>query len=344
MIREAISRAIERKDLNEKQMVEVMNEIMGGEATPAQIGSFITALRMKGETIEEISGAAKVMREKATRIETGVALDKGEILVDTCGTGGDNSGTFNVSTTTAFVVAAAGIPVAKHGNRSVSSQCGSADVLEALGVNLDLTPEQVGKCVREVGIGFLFAPMLHGAMKHAIGPRREIGVRTIFNVLGPLTNPAGANVQLLGVYSPDLCEKLARVLGRLGSRRALVVCGAGNVDEFTVTGDTEVAELSNGEVRTYTVHPEDAGLGCSRLVDLQGGDTPAESAAILRDVLGGAKGPKRDMLLLNSGAALYAAGKVPGLKTGVVLAAGIIDSGAALAKLEALIKFSQNVS
>jgi len=344
MIREAISRVIERKDLNEKQMVEVMNEIMGGEATPAQIGSFITALRMKGETIEEISGAAKVMREKATRIETGVALDKGEILVDTCGTGGDNSGTFNVSTTTAFVVAAAGIPVAKHGNRSVSSQCGSADVLEALGVNLDLTPEQVGKCVREVGIGFLFAPMLHSAMKHAIGPRREIGVRTIFNVLGPLTNPAGANVQLLGVYSPDLCEKLARVLGRLGSRRALVVCGAGNVDEFTVTGDTEVAELSNGEVRTYTVHPEDAGLGCSRLVDLQGGDTPAESAAILRDVLGGAKGPKRDMLLLNSGAALYAAGKVPGLKTGVVLAAGIIDSGAALAKLEALIKFSQNVS
>jgi len=344
MIREAISRVIERKDLNEKQMVEVMNEIMGGEATPAQIGSFITALRMKGETIEEISGAAKVMREKATRIETGVALDKGEILVDTCGTGGDNSGTFNVSTTTAFVVAAAGIPVAKHGNRSVSSQCGSADVLEALGVNLDLTPEQVGKCVREVGIGFLFAPMLHGAMKHAIGPRREIGVRTIFNVLGPLTNPAGANVQLLGVYSPDLCEKLARVLGRLGSRRALVVCGAGNVDEFTVTGDTEVAELSNGEVRTYTVHPEDAGLGRSRLVDLQGGDTPEESAAILRDVLGGAKGAKRDMLLLNSGAALYAAGKVPGLKTGVVLATGIIDSGAALAKLEALIKFSQNVS
>ena len=344
MIREAISRVIEKKDLNEKQMVEVMNEIMSGEATPAQIGSFITALRMKGETIEEISGAAMVMLEKATRIETGVAVDKGEILVDTCGTGGDNSGTFNVSTTTAFVVAAAGIPVAKHGNRSVSSQCGSADVLEALGVNLNLTPEQVGECVREVGIGFLFAPMLHGAMKHAIGPRREIGVRTIFNVLGPLTNPAGANVQLLGVYSPDLCEKLAMVLGRLGSRRALVVCGAGNLDEFTVTGDTQVAELSNGEVRTYNVRPEDAGLGRSRLVDLKGGDTPEESAAILRDVLGGAKGPKRDMLLLNSGAALFVAGKAPGLKTGVELATGIIDSGAALAKLEALVKFSQNVS
>jgi len=342
MIREAISRVIERKDLDEKQMVGVMNEIMSGEATPAQIGSFITALRMKGETIEEISGAAMVMREKATRIATGVAVDKGEILVDTCGTGGDSSGTFNVSTATAFVVAAAGIPVAKHGNRSVSSQCGSADVLEALGVNLNLTPEQVGACVKEAGIGFLFAPMLHGAMKYAIGPRREIGIRTIFNVLGPLTNPAGANVQLLGVYSPDLCEKLARVLGRLGSLRALVVCGAGNVDELTVTGDTEVAELSDGEVRTYTVCPEDMGLNRSRLVDLKGGDTPEESARILRDILSGAEGPRRSMLLLNSGAALYAAGKAPGLKTGVELAARILDSGAALAKLEALVQFSQN--
>ena len=344
MIREAIARVIERKDLDEKQMVGVMNEIMSGETTPAQIGSFITALRMKGETIEEISGAAMVMREKATRISTGVAVDKGEILVDTCGTGGDSSGTFNVSTTTAFIVAAAGIPVAKHGNRSVSSKCGSADVLEALGVNLDLTPEQVGTCVKEIGIGFLFAPMLHGAMKYAIGPRREIGVRTIFNVLGPLTNPAGANVQLLGVYSPDLCEKLARVLGRLGSLRALVVCGAGNVDELTVTGDTEVAELSNGEVRTYTVCPEDMGIDHSRLVDLKGGDTPEKSARILRDILSGAEGPKRSMLLLNSGAALYVAGKAPGLRTGVELAAKILDSGAALAKLEALINFSQNVS
>lgn len=344
MIKEAISRIIENKDLDEKQMVGVMNEIMSGEATPAQIGSFITALRMKGETIEEISGAAKVMREKATRITTGVAVDKGEILVDTCGTGGDSSGTFNVSTTTAFVVAAAGIPVAKHGNRSVSSHCGSADVLEALGVNLELTPEQVGSCVREVGIGFLFAPLLHGAMKYAIGPRREIGVRTIFNVLGPLTNPAGANVQLLGVYSPNLCEKLARVLGRLGTLRALVVCGAGNVDELTVTGNTEVAELVEGEVRTYTVRPEDVGLDRARLVDLNGGDTPAESADILRDVLTGAEGPRRSMLLLNSGAALYAAGKAPGLKTGVELAAKIIDSGAALAKLEALINFSRKIS
>jgi len=344
MIKEAISRIIQNKDLDEKQMVGVMNEIMGGEATPAQIGSFITALRMKGETIEEISGAARVMRQKATGITTGVDVDKGEILVDTCGTGGDSSGTFNVSTATAFVVAAAGIPVAKHGNRSVSSHCGSADVLEALGVNLDLTPEQVGSCVREVGIGFLFAPMLHGAMKYAIGPRREIGIRTIFNVLGPLTNPAGANVQLLGVYSPDLCEKLARVLGRLGTLRALVVCGAGNVDELTVTGNTEVAELSEGNVRTYSVCPEDVGLGRSKLVDLQGGETPEDAAAILRDILGGAEGPKRDMLLLNSGAALYAAGKAPGMNSGVELAADTIDSGAALARLEALINFSQNVS
>jgi anthranilate phosphoribosyltransferase len=344
MIRESISRVIEREDLNETQMVGVMNEIMSGKATPAQIGSFITALRMKGETIDEISGAAMVMREKATRISTGVAVDKGEILIDTCGTGGDSSGTFNVSTTTAFVVAAAGIPVAKHGNRSISSQCGSADVLEALGVNLDLTPEQVGHCVKEVGIGFLFAPMLHGAMKYAIGPRREIGIRTIFNVLGPLTNPAGANVQLLGVYSPDLCEKLARVLGRLGSRRALVVCGADNVDELTVTGDTEVAELANGEVTTYTVCPEDVGLRRCKLADLKGGATPEESAAILRDILGGAEGPRRNMLLLNSGAALYAAGKVSVLKAGVGRAAELIDSGAALAKLDSLIAFSQNVS
>ena len=344
MIREAISRVIDRKDLAEKEMVGVMNEIMSGEATPAQIGSFITALRMKGETIEEISGAARVMREKATRISTGVAVDKGEILVDTCGTGGDSSGTFNVSTATAFVVAAADIPVAKHGNRSITSHCGSADVLEALGVNLDLTPEQVGHCVKEVGIGFLFAPMLHDAMKYAIGPRREIGIRTIFNVLGPLTNPAGANVQLLGVYSPDLCEKLARVLGRLGSLRALVVCGAGNVDELTVTGDTEVAELSNNEVRTYRVRPEDVGISRSSLADLKGGSTPEESAAILRDILAGAEGPKRSMLLLNGGAALYAAGKSQGLKAGVEDAAKLIDSGAALAKLDDLIKFSQNPS
>jgi anthranilate phosphoribosyltransferase len=344
MIRDAIRTVVEKKDLKEEEMIGVMHEIMSGEATAAQISSFITALRMKGETIEEISGAAIVMREKATRIATGVAVDKGEILVDTCGTGGDSSGTFNVSTATAFVAAAAGIPVAKHGNRSISSRCGSADVLEALGVNLDITPEQVGNCVRKVGIGFLFAPMLHGAMKYAIEPRREIGVRTIFNILGPLTNPAGANVQLLGVYSPDLCEKMARVLGRLGSLRALVVCGTGNLDELTVTGETQVAELADGEVKTFTVQPEEVGFERCVLSDLSGGDTPAESAVILRDVLGGTAGPRRDMLLLNSGATLYAAGIAPKLKSGVVRAAEILDSGAALAKLEALIKFTQSGS
>ena len=343
MIKEAINKLVIGKDLDETLMVQVMNEIMSGETTPAQIGAFITALRIKGETIEEISGAAKVMREKSTKIFTDVAVSEGEVLMDTCGTGGDSSGTFNVSTTTAFVVAGAGIPVAKHGNRSVSSLCGSADVLEALGVNLELTPEQVGACVKEVGIGFLFAPMLHGAMKYAIGPRREIGIRTIFNVLGPLTNPAGANVQLLGVYSPDLCEKLAQVLGRLGSKRAMVVCGAGNVDELTVTGDTEVAELVDGKVRNYVVRPEDVGMQRSRLADLKGGDTAEESAEQLRGLLQGAKGPRRDMLLLNSGAALYVAGKVPDMKTGVELATEVIDSGAALAKLEALVSFSKNV-
>ena len=343
MIKEAINKLVIGKDLDETLMVEVMNEIMTGETTSAQIGAFITALRIKGETIEEISGAAKVMREKSTKISTDVTVSEGEVLMDTCGTGGDSSGTFNVSTTTAFVAAGAGIPVAKHGNRSVSSLCGSADVLEALGVNLELTPEQVGACVKEVGIGFLFAPMLHGAMKYAIGPRREIGIRTIFNVLGPLTNPAGANVQLLGVYSPDLCEKLAQVLGRLGSMRAMVVCGAGNVDELTVTGDTEVAELVDGKVRNYVVRPEDVGMQRSRLADLKGGDTAEESAKLLRGLLQGDKGPRRDMLLLNSGAALYVAGKAPGMKTGVELATEVIDSGAALAKLEALISFSKNV-
>lgn len=343
MIKEAINKLVIGKDLDETLMVAVMNEIMSGETTPAQIGAFITALRIKGETIEEISGAAKVMREKSTRIATDVAMSEGEVLVDTCGTGGDSSGTFNVSTTTAFVVAGAGIPVAKHGNRSVSSLCGSADVLEALGVNLELTPEQVGACMQEVGIGFLFAPMLHGAMKYAIGPRREIGIRTIFNVLGPLTNPAGANVQLLGVYSPDLCEKLAQVLGRLGTKRAMVVCGAGNVDELTVTGDTEVAELVDGKVRNYVVRPEDVGMQRSRLADLKGGDTAEESAEQLRGLLQGTNGPRRDMLLLNSGAALYLAGKVPDMKTGVELATEVIDSGAALAKLDALVSFSKNV-
>ncbi len=339
-IKQAIARVVVRQDLQETEMVDVMNEIMGGEATPAQIGSFITALRMKGETVPEISGAVRVMRDKVTPIDSGVDVAHGGVLVDTCGTGGDGSGTFNVSTTTAFVVAGAGVPVAKHGNRSVSSNCGSADVLEAAGISLELSPEQVGKCIREVGIGFLFAPALHGAMKHAIGPRREMGIRTIFNILGPLTNPAGANVQILGVFDAALIEPLANVLGKLGSKRALVVHGAGNLDELTVTGETLVAELRDGKVRTYSVHPEDLGFAKATLDQLQGGADAAESAQQMKAVLGGEKGAKRDMVLLNSAAALMAAGICDDLHSGIALAAETIDSGKALKKLDQLVSFT----
>jgi len=336
MIKEAIGKVVIGNDLDEGEMVEVMNEIMGGKATDAQIGAFITALRMKGETIDEIAGAARVMREKASHV---VAAEPGEILVDTVGTGGDASGTFNVSTTAAFVVAGAGVPVAKHGNRSVSSKCGSADVLEALGVNLALSPEQIGQCVKEVGIGFMFAPMLHGAMKYAIGPRREIGIRTIFNVLGPLTNPASANVYILGVYEPSLIEKLAHVLGKFNVHRALVVCGEGNIDEITITGDTKVADLANGRVATYTIKPEDVGLQRAAMETIKGCETAADSAEQLRSILKGEDGPRLDMVLLNAGAALMAAGKAIDLRDGVQLARQTIQSGAALAKLDALVSF-----
>jgi anthranilate phosphoribosyltransferase len=340
MMKAAIAKVVAGTDLSEAEMVGVMETIMGGEATQAQIGAFITALRIKGETVDEITGAARVMRAKATRVQ---AVGEGEILVDTCGTGGDASGTFNVSTTTAFVVAAAGIPVAKHGNRSVSSHCGSADVLEALGVDLSLSPEQIGQCIREIGIGFMFAPALHGAMKHAIGPRREIGIRTIFNILGPLTNPAGANVQVLGVYDPALTETLARVLGRLGTRRALVVCGEGNLDEITITGATRVSDWANGELTTYSIHPSELGLATAGLAEIQGGRTAAEAAAQLRLVLSGAAGPCLDMVLLNAGAALLAAGRSDDLASGVALAREVVASGAALNKVEALIAFSRSV-
>lgn len=338
-IKQAISKVVTGQDLAENEMIEVMDEIMGGAATAAQIGSFITALRMKGETVSEITGAVRVMRHKATPIVTGIDLAHGGILVDTCGTGGDSSGTFNVSTTSAFVVAGAGVAVAKHGNRSVSSHCGSADVLEAAGVSLNLSPEQIGRCVREVGIGFLFAPALHGAMKHAIGPRREIGIRTIFNILGPLTNPAGANVQVLGVFAAELTEPLAEVLGRLGSRRALVVHGEGNLDELTVTGSTRISELNHGKVNTYTITPEQLGLPRALLADLKGGTTGEEAARQMRAILEGEPGPKRDMLLVNSGAALMAAGVAPDLRAGVAKAAEIIDSGKAIARLDQLVAF-----
>ncbi len=341
MIREAIAQVVTGKDLDEQQMVEVMNEIMGGEATEAQIGAFITALRMKGETIDEIVGAVRVMREKATFVDTGIDTTT-QTLMDIVGTGGDGSGTFNVSTTTAFVVAAAGIPVAKHGNRAISSSCGSADVLEALGVDLSMPAERVGQCVREVGIGFLFAPMLHGAMKYAIGPRREIGIRTIFNILGPMTNPAGANVQLTGVFDRELTKVLARVLSRLGMKRTLVVWGEGNMDEMTVTGTSYVADARDGEVTTYTVEPEDVGLDRHPVDDIRGGATVEESADQVRLVLDGTPGARLDMVLLNSGAALMAAGRADDLEAGVRLAREVISSGAAREKLDRLVAFCQD--
>jgi len=339
MIREAIGKIVTGTDLEEQEMVAVMQEIMSGEATDAQISCFITALRMKGETIDEIVGAVRVMREKATFVDTGVKTGTDEVLMDIVGTGGDGSGTFNVSTTTAFVVAGAGIPVAKHGNRAVSSKCGSADVLEALGVDLSMSADKVGECVRTVGIGFLFAPMLHGAMKYAIGPRREIGIRTIFNILGPMTNPAGANVQLTGVFAKELTATLAEVLLRLGMKRTLVVWGEGNMDEMTITGTSHVADAHDGRVESYTVEPEDVGLTRASIDDIRGGAAPEESAAQVRAVLNGEKGARLDMVLLNAGAALMAAGRAEDLAGGVEMAREVIRSGAALEKLGKLVGF-----
>ena len=347
MIKNAISKVVLQQDLVETEMIEVMNQIMGGEATPAQVGAFITALRMKGETIEEITGAARVMRDHATPIRVGKALDidreeinlDRETILDTCGTGGSGTKSFNISTTVAFVVSACGVKVAKHGNRSISSACGSADVLEALGVNLNVTPEQVESCINEVGVGFLFAPALHGAMKHAIGPRREIGIRTIFNILGPLTNPAGADRQVLGVYDEKLVEVLAKVLVKLGCQRGFVVHGQDGMDEITLTGPTRVAEINEGKVTLSTIEREDFGLRRCLLSDLQGGDAE-ENAAIVRDVLTGAEGPKRDVVLLNAAYALIAAGIVESVDAGLQKARNIIDEGLAKAKLEGLVNLT----
>jgi anthranilate phosphoribosyltransferase len=343
-IKEAIGKIVTFQHLTEVEMVSVMNDIMSGNATDAQIGSFITALRMKGETVPEIVGAVRVMREKATFVDTGVDTEGGEVLMDIVGTGGDGSGTFNVSTTTAFVVAGAGITVAKHGNRAVSSHCGSADVLEALGVDLSLSADQVATCIRSVGIGFLFAPMLHGAMKYAIGPRREIGIRSIFNILGPMTNPAGANVQLTGVFAKELTTVLAEVLVQLGIKRTLVVWGEGNMDELTITGTSHVADGRDGKVTNYTILPEDVGLPRATIEDIRGGANAVEAADQVRSVLRGEPGAKLDMVLLNAGASLLAAGKVDNLKDGVSRAREIVHSGAALEKLEHLVSFSGSIA
>jgi len=348
MIREAISKVVDGFDLSREEMIACMNEIMTGEATQAQIGSFITALRLKGETVEEITGAAMVMREKAVKIRAGkdiVDLDRDDInidretIIDTCGTGGSGTNTFNISTASAFVVSAAGLKVAKHGNKAVSSQCGSADVLKALGVNIDISPEKVEECIDKIGIGFLYAPLLHGAMKYAIGPRKEIGIRTIFNLLGPLTNPAGANCQVLGVYQKELTDVIAGVLKNLGTKRAFVVHGSDTLDEITITGKTKVSELKNKKVKTFYVKPQDFGMKKASLEDIRGGGIE-DNAKIVINVLKGEKGPKQDIVLLNASAALVAGGLAPDFKKGIKIAKEAITSGKAMAKLEALVKFT----
>ncbi|MDD2851769.1 MAG: anthranilate phosphoribosyltransferase [Desulfuromonadaceae bacterium] len=348
MIKKSIAKVVEHKDLTEGEMIEVMNQIMSGECTPAQIGAFITALRMKGETIEEITGAARVMRERATPIRVGkgaLDIDRDDInidqetILDVVGTGGDGTNTFNISTVVTFVVSACGVKVAKHGNRSVSSLCGSADVLEKLGVSLDVTPETVERCISEIGVGFLFAPALHGAMKYAIGPRREIGIRTIFNILGPLTNPAAADTQVMGVYRADLVEKLAGVLCRLGCRHGFVVHGMDGMDEITTTSETLVATVTPAGVTITTITPEQFGLNRCTIDALKGGDAGA-NATIARRVLSGETGPRRDIVLLNAGYALTAAGKVATPTEGMSAAAEAIDSGRALQQLEKLVSMT----
>jgi anthranilate phosphoribosyltransferase len=336
MIKEGIAKVVFGEDLRETEMMAVMEEVMEGVATPAQIAALITALRIKGETVEEVTGAARIMRQKATRIDA-----RSSIVVDTCGTGGDGRNTFNISTTTAFVVAAAGLTVAKHGNRAVSSGCGSADVLEALGVKIDAAPEIVEECLQQIGIGFLFAPRLHGAMKHAIGPRREIGIRTIFNMLGPLTNPAGATAQLIGVYDPRLTEMFAEVLKNLGTKRAFVVHGADGLDEATVTGETRVSELKEGLVTTYNIDPMEL-LGESfAAAELRGGDAETNARTTI-EILSGETGARRGIVVLNAALAIVAGGKAAGIREGIAVAEACIDSGAARKKLQALIEHSHS--
>lgn len=330
MIKEAVSLVVRGQDLSAEDMALVMDEVMSGQATAAQIGGLLTALRMKGESPAEIAGAARTMRAKTIKVPV-----KADGLVDTCGTGGDGKRTFNISTTVAFVVAGAGVRVAKHGNRAVSSECGSADVLEAVGVRVDLGPEQVAACIEDCGIGFLFAPIFHTAMRHAVGPRRELGFRTIFNMLGPLANPADASRQLLGVYDLELARTIGRVLVDLGTEHSLVVHGAGGADELTLVGANLVCECQGGVVREYLLHPSEAGLGEAPLSALAGGDARQNGEILLR-VLQGEKGPRRDVVLLNAAAAFIAADRVRDFREGAGLAAESIDSGAALAALQTI--------
>jgi anthranilate phosphoribosyltransferase len=332
MIRESLKRLTGKVDLSEEEMAGLVGEIMSGNATDAQIGAVMAALATKGETFSELAGAARAMRRKAVRIQTNA-----DVVVDTCGTGGDMSNTFNISTTAAFVVAGCGVTVAKHGNRSVSSKCGSADLLEALGVNLDIGPEIVEEAIRQIGIGFLFAPMFHGAMRHASKARRELGVRSIFNMLGPLTNPAGANCQLIGVYAPELTEMFARALERLGAKRAWVVHGHDGLDEISVCAPTRVSELNDGIIRTYDIDPERFLGRRAEPLDLAGG-TPAENAGITMKILSGENGPRLDVVLVNAGAALVVAGAARDLDAGLKMAETSISEGRAMEKLEALVR------
>ena len=335
MIQEALAKVVQKIDLQESEMAQAMEEIMEGKATPAQLGALLTALRMKGETVEEVTGAARIMRQKATRIDA-----RSSVIVDTCGTGGDGRKTFNISTTTAFVVAAAGLTVAKHGNRAVSSSCGSADVLEALGVRIDVPPEVVEECLQQIGIGFLFAPRLHGAMKYTLGPRRELGLRTLFNLLGPLTNPASATAQLIGVYDPKLTEMFAGVLRNLGTRRAFVVHGSDGLDEATVTGETRVSELKEGRIITYNIHPMEFFGEAFGPEELTGRDAPT-NAAITRAILAGKDGACRKIVLLNAALAIVAGGRAETIQEGVRVAEDSLDSGAAGKKLEALVELTR---
>jgi anthranilate phosphoribosyltransferase len=346
---EGIRKAVDGRHLSRSEAEAVMQDIMSGQATNAQIASFLTALRMKGETVEELIGFAKVIRAKASpvRPKSNVAAafsgtDR-EMLVDTCGTGGDATGTFNISTATAFVVAGAGVRVAKHGNRSVSSLCGSADVVEALGVRIDLSPDDVARCIDEVGIGFLYAPLLHEAMRFVMLARREMKIRTVFNLLGPICNPAQATAQVLGVYNEKLTEMMAQVLYALGAQRAFVVHGADGLDEISISGESKISEVRNGEVRTYYLTPEDFGIERAPISEIQGGNA-RENAAIIRKILDNEVGTKKNIVLLNAAAGLVAGGKAQTLRDGIRLAQESIQSGEALSRLERLIALTQRLS
>ena len=336
MIKEAIKMLVSNINLSESEMAECLKEIMEGKTTDAQIGSFLTALRIKGETVEEITGAARIMREKASTIKAP------EGVLDTCGTGGDMSHTFNISTTTALVVAGTGVPVAKHGNRSVSSQSGSADVLEALGVKIDLLPEKAERCLFESGFGFLFAPLFHPAMKYAIGPRREMGIRTIFNILGPVTNPANAKRQILGVFADKLTGIIAMVLGNLGAVDAMVVHGEDGLDEVSISSRTRVSRFKNGKVEDFYIAPEDFGIRRNKIEHIRGGNKE-ENAAITTAILNGETGPRREIVLMNSAVALIVAGKTEDFRTAMNMAADAIDSGRALKKLEEIKRVSNSL-